>query len=299
MSPSLEHAPATRSRDAASTLVALAQLTKPGVTRMVVLTTAIGGILAPGRVDMIRLGWTVLATLAVVSAANTLNMYLERDVDALMPRTRERPIPSGRVSPEVALGFGVALAFAGLVALTFLVNALSGLLCAIALISYVLVYTPLKRITPFALHVGTLPGAIPPLIGWAGMTGKLSLAALSVFLILLVWQIPHFLAIAIFRAQEYESAGLAVYPSVRGVPAAKRAVVGYSLLLMLVSLVPALLGLGGALYVIVAAALGITQVVIAYRGLAAPDLKRWAGGLFLATLPYLLVVYGCLALTAP
>lgn len=289
----------TRPRDVTRVLGALVQLTKPGVTRMVLVTTAIGAILAPGRVVLSTLAVTVVATAAVVGAANALNMYLERDVDARMERTRARPIPSGRISPEVALWFGVALAIAGLVALTFLVNPLSGLLCSVAFLSYVLVYTPLKRVTPFALHIGTLPGAIPPLIGWASMTGGLTLSALSVFAILLVWQIPHFLAIAIFRASEYESAGLAVYPSVRGVPAAKRAVVAYSCLLLAVSLTPAIMGLGGVVYVLVAAALGVAQIVIAVRGLGAPDLKRWAGGLFLATLPYLLVVYGCLALTAP
>lgn len=297
MSQAVEAVP--RSREVTRVLGALVQLTKPGVTRMVLMTTAIGGVLAPGRAVLSTLLVTVVATAAVVGAANALNMYLERDVDARMVRTRTRPIPSGRISPEVALWFGVVLAISGIAALTFAVNPLSGLLCAVAFLSYVLVYTPLKRVTPFALHIGTIPGAIPPLIGWAGMTGSLSLPALSVFAILLVWQIPHFLAIAIFRSQEYEAAGLAVYPSVRGVPAAKRAVVAYSCLLLAVSVVPALVGLGGWVYVAVATALGVAQIVVAVRGLHSPDLKRWAGGLFLATLPYLLVVYGCLALTAP
>ena len=134
---------------------------------------------------------TVTATAAVVAAANALNMYRGRDVDARMARTRTRPLPSGRLSPEVALWFGVVLAFTGISALTFLINPLSGLLSALAISLYVLVYTPLKRVTPYALHVGAIPGAIPPLIGWASVTGELSLPALSVFAILLVWQIPH------------------------------------------------------------------------------------------------------------
>lgn len=290
---------ASRPRDMVRVAKALAQLTKPGVTRMVLLTTAIGAILAPGPVQLPRLAITVAATAAVVGAANALNMYLERDVDASMSRTRQRPIPSGRIAPETALWFGVILASGGLVALTFLVGWLPGLLCSVALLSYVLVYTPLKRVTPFALHVGTIPGAMPPLIGWAAMTGSVSWPALSVFAVLLVWQIPHFLAIAIFRAEEYAAAGLAVYPQVHGVPRAKRAVLAYSCLLLAVSLLPALAGLGGAIYVTVASALGLAQIVVAARGFSAPELRRWAGGLFLATLPYLLVVYGCLALTAP
>lgn len=289
---------ATRARDPVRVLGALLQLTKPGVTRMVLVTTGIGAILAPGRVELRRLALTVVATAAVVAAANALNMYLERDVDARMERTRLRPLPSDRIAPEVALWFGVVLALLGISALTFWINPLSGLLSAAAISIYVLVYTPLKRVTPYALHVGAIPGAIPPLIGWASVTGQLSLPALSVFAILLVWQIPHFLAIAIFRQSEYAAAGLAVYPAVRGVPAAKRAVLVYSALLLAVSLLPAFTGLGTPLYLGVAAVLGGVQVVIAARGFGAADAQRWARALFYATIPYLLVVYGTLALTA-
>ncbi len=289
---------ATRARDPGRVIGALFQLTKPGVTRMVLVTTGIGAILAPGRVELGRLALTVVATAGVVAAANSLNMYLERDVDARMDRTRLRPLPANRIAPEVALWFGVVLALFGITALTFWVNPLTGLLAALAISIYVLAYTPLKRVTPFALHVGAIPGAIPPLIGWASVTGGLSLPALSVFAILLVWQIPHFLAIAIFRQSEYAAAGLAVYPAVRGLPAAKRAVLIYSALLLAVSLLPALTGLGTRLYLGVAAALGVAQVVIAVGGLRAADAKKWARTLFYATIPYLLVVYGTLALTA-
>ncbi|MBI3202653.1 MAG: protoheme IX farnesyltransferase [Myxococcales bacterium] len=296
MSQALETA--TRARDPGRVVGALFQLTKPGVTRMVLVTTGIGAILAPGRVELGRLALTVVATAGVVAAANSLNMYLERDVDARMDRTRLRPLPANRIAPEVALWFGVVLALFGITALTFWVNPLTGLLAALAISIYVLAYTPLKRVTPFALHVGAVPGAIPPLIGWASVTGGLSLPAVSVFAILLVWQIPHFLAIAIFRQSEYAAAGLAVYPAVRGLPAAKRAVLIHSVLLLAVSLLPALTGLGTPLYLGVAAALGVAQVVIAVRGFGAVDAKKWARTLFYATIPYLLVVYGTLALTA-
>ena len=297
MSPRVEAAAANR--DTRAFVQGLVQLTKPGVTRMVLVTVAFGAIIAPGRLDWAKLCLTLVATAAVVGASNALNMYLERDVDARMERTRDRPIPSGRVSPEVALWFGVLLAFSGLVALSLLVNALAGLLCATALISYVLAYTPLKRITPFALHVGTLPGAIPPLIGWAAMTGRISAAALTLFAIQVVWQIPHFLAISIFRRTEYEGAGFAVYPSVQGVGAAKRAIIGYSLLLLLASLAPVMFGLGGPIYLVVAAVLGTIQVAVAIAGQRVEDLDRWARRLFFSTLPYLVAVFGCLALTSP
>jgi protoheme IX farnesyltransferase len=276
----------------------LVQLTKPGVTRMVLVTVVFGAIIAPGPLDAAKLVVTIVATWAVVAASNTLNMYLERDVDGRMPRTKDRPIPSGRVAPETALWFGVVLAFAGLAVLSFAVNPLSGLLCAVALVSYVLVYTPLKRKTPFSLHVGTLPGAIPPLIGWAAMTGGLSKGAWSLFAIQTVWQIPHFLAISIFRRKEYEGAGFAVYPSIQGVIAAKRAIIGYSVLLLLASLTPLGCGLGGPAYLVVALLLGFAQIVVAIRGQRVMDLERWARRLFFSTLPYLVAVFGCLALTS-
>lgn len=289
---------ATLTQDPRAFFQGLVQLTKPGVTRMVLVTVAFGAIIAPGPLDWAKLWITLIATAAVVGASNTLNMYLEREVDAQMDRTRDRPIPSGRVSPEAALWFGVALAFSGLIALSFLVNALAGLLCAVALVSYVLAYTPLKRITPYALHVGTLPGAIPPLIGWAAMTGKLSAAALTLFAIQVVWQIPHFLAISIFRRTEYEGAGFAVYPSIRGVAKAKRAIIGYSLLLLLASLSPVFFGLGGTTYLVVAGLLGGIQVAVAIAGQRVQDLDRWARRLFFSTLPYLVAVFGCLSLTS-
>ena len=286
-------------RDVGSMFSSLLELTKPGVTRMVIVTAAMGAIIAPGPVPWSKLAISLIATGAVVAAANTLNMYLERDVDAQMERTRARPIPSGRISAELALWFGVALAFSGLAALTFLVNPTAALLCAVALLSYVLLYTPLKRLTPFALHVGTIPGAIPPLVGWATTTGSISLAALTLFAVQVVWQIPHFLAISIFRQKEYEDAGFMVYPTAQGLFAARRAIVGYSIALLLTSLTPMLFGLGGLGYLAVAVVAGGAQIVVAVRGLRLTDLERWAKRLFFATLPYLMLVYVALAISAP
>jgi protoheme IX farnesyltransferase len=290
---------ATDTRAVKGVVSGLWELTKPSVTRMVMVTTAFGAIIAPGPVPFGRLLVSLLGAGAVVSAANALNMYWERDVDAHMPRTAARPIPSGRVSPELALAFGVVLAIAGLVVLTFAVNPVAGLLCAVALVSYVLGYTPLKRITPYALHVGTLPGAIPPLIGWATTTGSLSAAAFTLFALQVVWQIPHFLAIAIFRQKEYEGAGFKVYPTTQGLFAARRAIVFYSIVLMLASLSPAFFGLGGWAYVVIASAASGVQVVVALLGLRVTDLDRWARRLFLSTLPYLVLVYGALSFSAP
>jgi protoheme IX farnesyltransferase len=286
------------SRDFRVFLRGLVELTKPGVTRMVLVTTAFGAIIAPGKVALGRLAVTLIATGAVVGAANALNMYWERDVDGLMRRTEGRPIPSGRVSSEAALWFGACLALLGLTALALFVNPVATLLAATGFVSYVFLYTPLKRSTPYALQIGTIPGAIPPLIGWAAMTGDLSLAAFSLFALQVVWQIPHFLAISIFRRGEYAGAGFAVYPLVQGVPATKRAIVSYSLLLLLASVAPVLFGLGGPVYLVVAIVLGSIQVVVAIRGLGVSDLDKWARRLFFATLPYLTCVYLALALAS-
>jgi protoheme IX farnesyltransferase len=201
-------------------------------------------------------------------------------------------VASGRLAPEIALWFSGITGVLGLGLLALWVNPLSSALAAAALVSYAFVYTPLKRVTPYALHVGAVPGAIPPLIGWAAMTGSLALEPWFLFAILFVWQIPHFLAIAIFRQRDYEAAGLPVYPAVKGLAASKRAMVGYSLLMVGVSVLPLFAGVAGALYAAIAIPLGVAFTVLAARGLAASAGERWARRVFLASLPYLVLVFG-------
>ncbi len=289
---------ATNSRDALGVIQSLVQLTKPGVTRLVIVTTFCGALVAPGHIAPVRLLLALLGTVLVVGAANTLNMYLERDSDRAMERTRNRPLPAGRLSPEVALWFGVALALVGLPLLTFEVNPLTGLLAALALVSYVLVYTPLKRITPYALHAGAVPGAIPPLIGWAAVTGAIDRRALVLFAILFFWQLPHFLAIAIFRQREYERAGLRVMPAARGLPSTKRAIVLYSSLLLAASLLPAFIGMAGPVYLVAIGALAGAFMGWGVYGLREEAGPRWARSLFFASLPYLVLVFGALVASA-
>lgn len=291
MSLSVETASATR--DPRSVALALVQLTKPSITRMVLVTAAGGALIAPGPIHPWRLAIALFGTALVVGAANALNMVLERDVDGMMQRTSGRPLPSGRIASEVALAFGIALAFAGLTMLSFFVNAATGLLAALALVSYVLVYTPLKRVTPYALHAGAVPGAIPPLIGWASVTGSLSAGIVPLFAILFVWQLPHFLAISLFRQEEYERAGLRVHAAVKGPAATRRAIVGYSALLALVSLLPLHSGPAGVGYALVVILLSLAFLVLALRGLSAKVPDRWARTVFFASLPYLVIVYGC------
>ena len=266
---------------------------------MVLVTTACGAAIAPGRIrDYGKFGWALLGTSLIVAAANALNMYLEGDVDALMARTRGRPIPSGRLAPETALWFGTGLAFIGLPILDFLVNPLTAFIGGFSLLSYVLVYTPMKRVSSLAVWIGAVPGAAPPLMGWTAMTGTLSVPGLSLFLLLFIWQIPHFHAIALFRTEEYRRAGLVVLPAARGVNYTKRAIVVLLALQLAVSALPPLVGLGGRAYVVVASVLGAVYFGWGLAGLRPSAGPKWARSLFFASLPYLLVLYGVLVASA-
>lgn len=282
------------SRDLGGSARALVELTKPGVTRLVLAMAVCGALAAPGHVTWVRFLVAMFGTALIVGSANTLNMYLERDSDRAMARTRTRPLPSGRLAPSTALWFGVGQALVSLPILTFAVNPLTGLLAATALISYVLCYTPLKRVTPWALHVGAIPGAIPPLIGWSAVTGTLDARAWSIFLLLFVWQLPHFLAIAMFRREDYAAAGLRVLPVVKGMRAAKREAVFYSVLQLACSVLPFLTGLGGLVYLVSALVLGVGFLVWAVRGLAPDAGAPWARSLFIASMPYLVLVSAAL-----
>ena len=272
-------------------LAALLELTKPSVTALVMVTMVSGALVAPLRIELPRLLLALFGTACVVGAANAFNMWMERDSDALMTRTRKRPLPTGRLSAEMVLGFGSLLAVVGLTLLATLVSTLSALLGWIALCSYVLAYTPLKRVTTWSLHVGAVPGAIPPLMGYASVTGALSGEALALFAILLVWQLPHFLAIATFRAPEYGRAGLKVLPNVRGQAATDRAILLYSLLLAAVAVAPWPLGLAGLGYGITASLASLAFVAFAILGRHRMESQRWARRLFLASMPYLVVVF--------
>jgi protoheme IX farnesyltransferase len=276
----------------------LVALTKPRITAMVLLTGAAGACLAPARAPTGRLLLSLLGTALIVGAANALNMWWERDVDALMSRTRSRPLPAGRLSPDVALAFGVTLACAGVPAL-FVVNLATGILGVIALVSYVAVYTPLKRHTHLALLVGAVPGAMPPLLGWTTVTGGVGLGGAVLFAVLFLWQIPHFAAISIFRADDYARAGLQVVSVQHGEGAARRTVALYAVLLVAMSLLFYPLGLAGRAYLGVATTLGAGFLALALRGArrsARLDVSRWAKHVFAGSIPYLSILLVALLL---
>lgn len=280
-------------------LTALVELTKPRITRLVLLMALLGGVVADGAIDLLALAWTGLGTCLVVAAANTLNMFLEQEEDGLMERTRGRPLPSGRISPELALVFGVALAALGTFILGQFVNPLTCQLAMMAFVSYVLVYTPLKAVSQIALYVGAVPGALPPLLGYAGQTASLSLEAWALFAILFVWQLPHFLAIAVFRRGDYAQAGLKVMPVVSGLANTRRGIIVLSALLLGVSLLPAFTALASPLYTVAAAISGTLFLGYAVRGPRAGDIDGWARRLFFASMPHLVLLFTLLALVAP
>jgi protoheme IX farnesyltransferase len=221
-------------------------------------------------------------------------MYLERYVDGKMARTRRRALPSGKIGADVALWFGVAQALVAVPLLTFGANPLCGLLGAIALLLYVLVYTPMKQTSIHSLTVGAIPGAMPPLLGWTAQAGSLSMAALALFGVIFFWQIPHFLAIAMFQRDDYRAAGLKVLPVERGEAAARRAIVVTLILQVLVTLVLVPLGLGDGIYLAGAAFLGAFMLGWGVYGLVHSSGNGWARGLFLVSIAYLPILFALL-----
>ncbi len=272
------------------------ELAKPGVTRLVLITTLFGGLVAPGHASPLRWLATLLGTTLVVAAANALNMAQEADLDALMTRTRQRPLPEGRLESRAVVRAALAAALLGTV-LLLCVGWVAAGLALLALLSYVAVYTPLKRITPHALYVGAVPGAIPPLIGYASVTGgALDAAAWTLFVLLAVWQVPHFLAIATFRRAEYARAGLPVFTVCRSQTEVRRLMLGWSVGLFLVSLLPIAIGMGGTLYASLAVGFGLPFLLGAAYGLKASADVAWARSLFFASMPHLVVLFVGLAL---
>jgi len=286
-------APALGMAHAAADLV---RLTKPRITLMVVVT-GIGGIWLAARSAQagaqasFQWSWLfgLLGLVLAVSSANALNMYIERDIDRHMSRTRNRPLPSGRLSATTALVFGLALGVASLPLLVFTVNTLTAVLAGISLFLYVLVYTPLKQRTPWAMAIGAIPGAMPPLLGWTTVSGSLDAGGLALFAVLFFWQLPHFLAISIFRHSEYSRAGIRVFPDVLTPPATRLHSLVYLVLLIASSLVLVPLGMAGVLYGFVAAALGTAFLVVSARGIGQTQqtATRWARHVFVASLVYL------------
>lgn len=274
-------------------------LAKPRLSGLVVFTTTGGLLLAPGSISLPRAFLAVLATAAVVGSANSLNCYFERETDALMRRTRDRPLPAGRLDPLVALALGITVPAFALPVLALVAGKLTALLALIAFVSYVAVYTPLKRRSSLALFVGAVPGAIPPLMGWTTVTGRLDAGGLALFALLFAWQLPHFLAISLYLKEDYARGGMKVFSLVHGDVMTRRWIAGTSLLLLPAALLPVALGLADRTYGAVALAASLAFVGFAVMGLGPRgESIRWARSIFLATLAYLTLLMVALMIGA-
>lgn len=268
-------------------------LTKPEVNTLVVASTLAGFYLGwRGPMNFVLLFHTLMGTLLVASGTATLNQWMEREADAHMRRTANRPLPAGRLSPAEALRFGIVLSVAGGLYLALAANILASALALLTLASYLLLYTPLKRKTSYCTLVGAFPGAMPPLIGWAAARGSLGLEAWILYAMLFIWQFPHFLAIAWMYREDYARAGLLMLPAddPQG-RAAARQILATSLLLLPVSLVPTGLGQLGVIYFIGALALGLA---LFYCGASAALVRSNAVAkrLLMATVFYLPLIFG-------
>jgi protoheme IX farnesyltransferase len=269
-------------------------LTKLRLSTLVLLTSACGAAVAPDLTNTFGLNsWILLltGTLFIVAAANTLNCYLERDVDGFMERTQNRPLVTGELKPIEALLFGLLLAGAALY-LLYLLNTKTMLLGLLGFLSYVSIYTPMKRKSMGALFTGAIPGAIPPLMGWAAVENGLGLGAWILFGILFFWQLPHFIAISLFRQSEYDAAGLKTVPGSLGAENALWQMLFWTGVLGIVSVLPALLGLASPWYMGVATFLSLAFLVPCFLGLRGGQSSPWIRTAFFGSLAYLPMVLG-------
>jgi protoheme IX farnesyltransferase len=242
------------------------ELTKPRILVMVLVTTTLGFLLGGGSRGPMVLFLTLLGVGSATGGAAVLNNYLERDFDAKMVRTRGRALPAGLIQPFRALAFGVSLVLSGVLLLVWAANLLTGFLVLLAAFLYVLVYTPLKRITWWNTTFGAIPGAIPPMAGWAAATGHIGPGAWALFAILFAWQHPHFFAIAWMFRNDYRAAGFKMLPVVE--PSGQRTVrlaVGFSLVLIGVSLIPTFIGMAGWVYFFGTLSIGLLMLIVALR----------------------------------
>jgi len=269
-------------------LSVFSELFKARLTLLVLLTTLMGFYLGfKGPVDYWLMLNTVLATALVAGAASALNQLWEQDYDKKMTRTRERPLPSGRLQPQTVLFLGLGMALVGLAYLCIAVNLLTALLGAVSLLSYLFVYTPLKRVTWLNTAAGAIPGGLPPLMGWAAARGELSREGIALFAILALWQLPHFMAIAWIYRDEYAKAGFKMLPVVEpdGQRTGRQAVL-HSIGLLLVSLCPFVFRLAGPVYLFGALVLGFAFLGFAIQFSRQLTLQR-ARQLFYASILYL------------
>lgn len=270
----------------------IVDLTKPRLSLLVMVTVFVGTLIAPEKIYFFKALFAFFLITLVVIGAAALNCYVERDSDALMVRTKERPLPSRRLKPRTALLFGFALILIAIPALCLFINMVTGMLALVAAILYVYAYTPMKKKSTTAVYVGAIPGAIPPVMGWTAVTGKIDFMAVALFLILFIWQLPHFLAISLYHADDYSAANIKVYPNLKkGLQITKIGIFVFTLALFIVSLLPSFFSQASFIYTRAAIVLSGAFLIYAARGFfLRQDLamhRAWARNYFYGSLFYL------------
>ncbi|RWO20809.1 heme o synthase [Mesorhizobium sp.] len=275
-------------------------LLKPRVMALAVFTAFVGLMVAPGAMNPVIAVIAIGAIAVGAGAAGALNMWYDADIDALMSRTSKRPVPSGRVTPGEALGFGLVLSVLAIMTLGVLVGWLAASLLAFTIFFYVVIYTMwLKRSTPQNIVIGGAAGALPPVIGWAAATGAVGVESLILFLIIFLWTPPHFWALALFKIGDYAAAGIPMMPNVAGQASTRKQIFVYSLILAPIGVLPWAFGFASGLYGIVSTALGAGFIWHAWKLLVD---KRWAEGwemkrakaLFAYSIFYLFAIFAVL-----
>jgi heme o synthase len=270
-------------------------LMKPRVMSLVVFTALVGLVLAPAHVHPV-IGFTALLCIAVgAGAAGALNMWYDADIDAIMRRTANRPIPRGRIAPGEALGFGVTLAVGSIMVMGLLVNWLAAGLLAFTIFFYVVVYTMwLKRTTPQNIVIGGAAGALPPIIGWAAVTGGVGVEPILLFLIVFFWTPPHFWALSLTRVDEYARAGVPMLPVVAGIEETQRQILLYAMVLVPVGAAPWLLGYAGIVYGAIAVLGGACMIGFAWCVRRERVAEGAAQRLFAFSILYLFILFAVL-----
>lgn len=273
-----------------STIQDYIELSKPRISFFCILMTAGGVVLAPGNISVLSFIMTLLGTALSVASANTFNMIYEKETDKLMRRTKFRPLATGRLKVSHAITFAIVLGVLSIYLLITYVNLLTAFLAFIAIFGYSLIYTPLKYKTPLALVIGAFPGAMPPLLGWTAVSNKIDVASLVLFGVLFAWQMPHFIAIAIYHKEDYSKAGIKVVSAIRGDYIAKVQALLWTLVLIGISIALVPLKVGGFIYLIFAIGLGFWFLRLSIIGLRKDARSTWPRKFFLASLVYLPVL---------
>ena len=270
-------------------------LLKPSVMQLVVFTAIVGLVVAPGTINPVIGIIAVLCIAIGAGGSGALNMWYDRDIDAIMSRTVNRPIPAGRVTGEEALVFGMVLSLFSVALLGLATNWVAAGLLAFTIFFYAVIYTMwLKRRTPQNIVIGGAAGAFPPMVGWAAVTGTVSIESVVLFLIIFLWTPPHFWALALYKQSDYGAAGVPMMPNVVGNASTKRQIFAYTVVLGASAMLPSVLGFSGWVYTTVAVITGVSFIMLAWRLLRTNEdvaMRKSARSLFNYSLSYLFIVF--------